>query len=85
MHTMDHSALGKEIKEGISLITAVKNRSEKLEKILPNWLSFPEINEIIIVDWDSDNSIEPIIQKYQNEKIAPIFLRHLNHIRPLAA
>ena len=57
----------KKIGRGISLITAVKNRSENLEKALDTWVRFDKIDEIIIVDWSSDKSIKPLIEKYNNK------------------
>jgi len=57
------------ITEGISLITAVKNRKESLEEALQTWLTHPEINEIIIVDWDSEQSLSSLVDKYQNGRI----------------
>lgn len=60
---------GEKITEGISLFTAVKNRSLLFEESLKTWIKFQEIDEIIVVDWDSDESIVPIIRKYQNGKI----------------
>jgi len=44
--------LNTEIKEGISLITAVKNRKESFKEALKTWVAFEEIDEIIIVDWN---------------------------------
>lgn len=57
------------ISEGISLFTAVKNRCEMLEAALQTWITHDEIDEIIILDWDSDESLKPLVQKYQNGKI----------------
>jgi hypothetical protein len=59
----------KTVSPGISLITAVKNRTETLAEALPTWINQPEIDEIVIVDWDSDQSLVPLIEKYQNGKI----------------
>jgi hypothetical protein len=61
--------LSKEIKEGISLITAVKNRKESFEEALKTWVELEQIDEIIVVDWDSDESLAPVVEKYQNGKI----------------
>jgi len=58
-----------EITKGISLFTAIKNREETFEKALKTWVEHDEIDEIIIVDWSSDKSLLPIINKYQNGKI----------------
>lgn len=59
----------KEITEGISLITAIKNRKDTFEEALQTWVAHEQIDEIIIVDWDSDESLIPLVQKYQNGKI----------------
>ena len=58
-----------EIEEGISLFTAIKNRKDTFIDALETWVVHEEIDEIIIVDWSSDESLIPIIQKYQNGKI----------------
>jgi hypothetical protein len=59
----------KKIKEGISLFTAVKNRNKNLEEALRTWILLKEIDEIIILDWSSDESLKPLIEKYQNGKL----------------
>ena len=61
--------LGTIAKEGVSLFTAIKNRRESFEDALKTWVSLDQIDEIIIVDWSSDQSLIPLIQKYQNGKI----------------
>ena len=58
-----------EVRDGISLFTAVKNRRETLEESLKTWLSCDQIDEIIIVDWSSDESLVSLVQKYQNGNI----------------
>ena len=65
----DFNILNQPITPGISLITAVKNRTEYLQQSLETWLSFDEIDEIIIVDWSSDDSLIKFIERYQNDKI----------------
>lgn len=47
----------KEVKPGVSLVTCCMNRSENLLKALPSWVRCPEINQIIIVDWGSKESV----------------------------
>ena len=54
---------------GISLFTAIKNRHDNFEEVLQSWLMHKQINEIIIVDWDSEKSLAPLIQKYQDGRI----------------
>lgn len=58
-----------QIEKGISLCTAIKNRAEIFEDALKTWVKHDEIDEIIIVDWTSDESLLPLVQKYQNGKI----------------
>jgi hypothetical protein len=41
----------------ISIFNACRNRRSFLEISLPTWLNFPEVSEIVIVDWSSSKSI----------------------------
>ena len=45
--------LGQNVTNGISVISAVRNREANLLVALKSWLQFQEIDEIIIVDWTS--------------------------------
>lgn len=63
------TSLSHEISEGISLFTACRNRSENLERALQTWLKHDEVDEIIVLDWSSDQSLKPLIDKYQNGKL----------------
>jgi len=42
---------------GTSLVTCCKNRNENLIRALPSWLALPEVTEIVIVDWSSDEPV----------------------------
>ncbi|MDZ7776445.1 MAG: glycosyltransferase [Bacteroidales bacterium] len=57
------------ISKGISIITSLKNRSDNLFNILTNWLTFDEVDEIVVVDWSSDESIKPIISKINDSRV----------------
>ncbi len=61
--------LGEPVKPGVSVITAVKNRREAFEEALPTWLAHPEIDEIVVVDWASDLSLLPLIEKFRDGRI----------------
>ena len=37
------------ITDGISVISAIKNRNEHLKESLPTWVNNPDINEIILI------------------------------------
>ncbi|MEQ8403757.1 MAG: glycosyltransferase [Oceanicaulis sp.] len=39
--------------DGVSLVTACRNRNENLKKALHSWLVCPQVAEIIVVDWTS--------------------------------
>ncbi len=72
MNTEDlykYNILGQEITEGISLITAVKNRQETLREAIPTWIAQKEIDEIVILDWASDESLIPLVNEFQDGRI----------------
>lgn len=49
---------------GVSLVSCCMNRTENLVKALPSWISFKEINEIIIVDWSSTEPVKEHLIQY---------------------
>ena len=51
-----------EIQPGLSVVTSARNRTENLLRALPTWLACPEVDEVIIVDWTSD---EPVFDALQ--------------------
>lgn len=56
----------------VSVICACKNRYETLKISLNSWLNFEEIGEIIIVDWNSQNSINNLIKLDKRIKIITV-------------
>jgi hypothetical protein len=57
------------IDEGISIFTAIKNRKEHLEQALQTWINLPLVDEIIIVDWSSQQSLIDLVEKFQDGRI----------------
>jgi len=57
------------IDEGISIFTAIKNRKEHLEQALQTWINLPLVDEIIIVDWSSQQSLINLVDKFQDGRI----------------
>ncbi len=57
------------IKPGISLITAFRHSKDLSEEVLKSWINQKQLDEIIIVDWNSDDTLLPLIKNYQNGKI----------------
>lgn len=53
------------ISNGYSIFSVCMNRNNHLDQSLPTWLS-ADPNEIVIVDWGSEPSIKPIIDKYNS-------------------
>eukprot|EP00184_Porphyridium_aerugineum_P003753 CAMPEP_0184699368 /NCGR_PEP_ID=MMETSP0313-20130426/5663_1 /TAXON_ID=2792 /ORGANISM="Porphyridium aerugineum, Strain SAG 1380-2" /LENGTH=840 /DNA_ID=CAMNT_0027158443 /DNA_START=100 /DNA_END=2622 /DNA_ORIENTATION=- len=47
--------------DGVSLIAACKNRLEKLPVVIKNWEMVDGLNEIVLVDWDSDIPISRVL------------------------
>ena len=56
----------------VSLVTACKNREEGLKAVLPSWLCLKEVNEIIIVDWSSDNPLRDLKNIDQRIKVVRV-------------
>ena len=61
--------LKKPIRKGISVFTVCKNRNHHLAQMLASIVDFAQIDEIVIVDWSSNESLEPVIGQYNSDKI----------------
>ena len=68
----------------ISLICACKNRNEPLQISLSSWLLRPEITEIIIVDWNSQESLASLTKLDKRIKVITVQNeKYFNHPQPL--
>lgn len=68
----------------VSLICACKNRYEPLTISLSSWLLKDEIKEIIIVDWDSDESLSHLTERDERIKIITVQnQKYFNQPQPL--
>lgn len=54
---------------GVSIVTVCKNREESLKEVLPTWVKQKNIDEIVILDWSSDNSLKPLVDSFNDERI----------------
>ena len=52
------SLAGKGIRKGISMFTVCMDRNRMLYKNLPRWIDCDDIEEIIVVDWNSKKQIK---------------------------
>ena len=59
-------------KPGVSLVTCCMNRNENLLRAMTSWLALDEINEIVIVDWTSD---EPVLDALGRQGISDARIR----------
>lgn len=59
---------GKPIRKGICIVTCVMNRTQNIEKYLDSWLQ-KEVNQIVIVDWSSDESFYDTIQNKNDSRL----------------
>jgi len=59
-------------KDGISIITASRDRSRQLKESLESWCECSEVTEIIIVDWSSEDPLAEWIQNYDDNRIISI-------------
>ena len=68
----------------ISLICACKNRLKPLTISLSSWLFFDEIKEIILVDWDSNESLSHLISMDPRIKVIKVCnKKYFNQPQPL--
>ncbi len=59
----------KNVSDGVSIVTALKNRQNNFRTSLDSWLKCKEVDEIIVVDWSSDISLRDIIDKCNDGRI----------------
>jgi GR25 family glycosyltransferase involved in LPS biosynthesis len=55
--------------KNISIVTACKNRNDCLMAVLPSWLQYKQVKEIIIVDWSSQESLKHLLEVDSRIKI----------------
>jgi beta-1,4-mannosyl-glycoprotein beta-1,4-N-acetylglucosaminyltransferase len=48
--------------KNISIVTACKDRNDCLISVLPSWLLYKQVKEIIIVDWSSQESLKHLFE-----------------------
>jgi hypothetical protein len=53
---------------GVSILTCCMNRNENLKIALPTWLAAPQVKEVVIVDWSSDESVVNVLPQFTNGK-----------------
>jgi glycosyltransferase involved in cell wall biosynthesis len=68
----------------ISIISACKNRGRALSVSISSWIQFDEVTEIIIVDWNSDESINYLTKLDKRIKIITVKdEKYFNQPQPL--
>lgn len=68
----------------ITAICACKNRNHALRVSLSSWLNFKEINEIIVVDWSSDEDLQEFLSFDERVKIIRVNdKQYFNQPQPL--
>lgn len=56
----------------VSIITACKNRKKPLTISASSWIQFDEVKEIIVTDWNSDESIDHLTKLSKKIKIIKV-------------
>jgi len=68
----------------VSIVCACRNREQALTISLNSWIMFDEVSEIIIVDWNSDNSINHLTSLDSRIKIITVpNQKYFNQPQPL--
>jgi hypothetical protein len=56
----------------ISIISACKNRGRALSVSISSWIQFDEVDEIIVTDWNSDDSVSHLTQLDSRIKVISV-------------
>jgi hypothetical protein len=68
----------------VSIITACKNRSKALAVSMASWMQFDEVDEILVTNWNSDESIDHLTVLSEKVKIINVKNEsHFNQPQPL--
>jgi GT2 family glycosyltransferase len=68
----------------ISIISACKNRGRALSVSISSWIQFDEVTEIVVVDWNSDESIDSITSLDERIKVLKVYEeKYFNQPQPL--
>ena len=59
--TVDLGPITEEGAEGVSLVTCAMNRTDNLLKAMKTWLACPDISEVVIVDWSSEEPVREAV------------------------
>lgn len=65
-----------EILDGVTIVTAVMDRSDHLLQVLPTWLAHPVVKEIVILDWSSRKPLQRILRTMHDERIRIIRVKN---------
>jgi hypothetical protein len=61
--------LNNNINKGISIVTACMNRNNNLLNVISSWLTCLHINEIIIIDWNSDIFVSKTLYNIKDDRL----------------
>jgi len=56
----------------VSIITACRNRKKPLSISMASWIQFDEVDEVIVTDWNSDESIEHLTKLSKKIKVIKV-------------
>jgi len=56
----------------VGIVTRFKDRLNYISQALPTWIALSEIDQIVIVDWDSEEDIIPFVNSINDERISVI-------------
>lgn len=54
---------------GVAIVAACRNRQETLANVLPTWLAVEGVDEIVIVDWDSDPPLRSVVRPERDPRL----------------
>lgn len=54
--------------EGVSLVVVCMNRQDTMKEVIKFWLDVKDIDEVILVDWNSDPPLQTITKKVKDPR-----------------
>ena len=67
------------LKSGVSVISCCMNRNANLQQAINNWLQFPDIHEVIVIDWSSEIPVSKTLGLIRDSRLKIVRVNEEQH------